>query len=224
MLKNVGGKHFEQWCESQFHAITMCQCSEEFRTCTLIVAGFTTILFIGGGITFLKEKAGPDLSNYLDKEQHFIYTVCNVQQVGISKKMNCSYVHQFSCLYQRYCARQINKSYDCVRVLITYKHLNATVVQARLFRTSKDAELTRYECSAYECENADMISKFVKTMKSEDSFGCHYHPSQPQYVYVDTNDAFVVMISFIFAILLILAPFACCATVLCTGCLADRFC
>ena len=112
----------------------------------------------------------------------------------------------------------------CVYVLITYKHLNATMVQARLFRTSKDAELTRYQCSAYECEKSDMIGQFMKTVKSEDSLGCHYHPSQPQYVYMDTTDALFVMVSFIFAILLLLAPFACCATVYCTGCLADRIC
>ena len=138
--------------------------------------------------------------------------------------MNCSYVHQFSCVYRRHCERKINKNYDCVYVLITYKHLNATVAQARLFRTSKDAELTRYQCSAYECEKSDMIGQFMKTVKSEDSLGCRYHLSQPQYVYMDTTDTLFVMISFIFAILLLLAPFACCATVYCTGCLADRIC
>ena len=202
----------------------MCQCSDEIRTCTLIVAGFTTVLFIGGGVTFLKEKAGPDLSDYLDKERHFTDTVCNVQNVGISRKINCTYVQQFSCLYQKHCDRVIKKTYDCMHIIVTYKHLNSTAVQARLFRTSKDADLTRYRCSAYECKESDKIGDFVKTVKSEDSIGCHYNPSQPQYVYIDTNDAFYVMISFIFAILIILAPFACCATVFCTGCLADRIC
>ncbi len=89
------------------------------------------------------------------------------------------------------CYYTVYKIFTCMQVLAHYTSTNGTVMNAELFKSHKQARETDFDCSVLECRSPKKVHEFVKDLRRKESFGmeCHYHPEEPQYVYIDTYEA-----------------------------------
>ena len=78
----------------------------------------------------------------------------------------------------------LQKSFKCIKAAVSLNYLNQTCRRAILFRSLSDAEETKFQCSANECDGPWDVNKFVSGLENSGHLRCSYNPENPGRAYV----------------------------------------
>lgn len=157
--------------------------SPRTRVCTVAFLSYLRD-FIGSKILFCLCSAVPNLRRYLNEEQHHLPSSCTLTSTNHTGPVQCTYEHNcgdVGCQYR-------GGEFSCIRVTVDYLAVNGSRKHAELFRSFPDAQKTKFQCAAYECQNAHKVLEFKNSLESDRTFQCFYHPEKPDVAYMDKTD------------------------------------
>ena len=77
-----------------------------------------------------------------------------------------------------------------MKIFVSYKSADGTIRRAELFRSYQDAEDTDYQCSVKNCRYSEYVRQYSSDFTKSDAVRkvpCAYHPSEPEYVYLNSS-------------------------------------
>ena len=118
-----------------------------------------------------------------------VETTCRlIDLVETNTEMNCTVTTHTTGTFYGYKIdekhEKVIRIYRCLVATVSLDYHDNTCRKARLFRSVKDAEKTKYKYSAYECKQPWDITSFVTGLENNGQLRCAYHPRNPRRAYV----------------------------------------
>ena len=142
------------------------------------------LIMLGGG--FL---VGILLSYY--EEYILVESTCQLIDIVETKRaMTCDVI-------------TLQKSFKCIKAAVSLNYLNQTCRRAMFFRSLIDAEQTKFQCSANECDGPWDVNKFLSGLGNSGQLRCSYNPENPGRAYV-TQSSFIPFLVLIVVVLVVI--------------------
>ena len=97
----------------------------------------------------------------------------------------------------------LQKSFKCIKASVSLDYLNQTCRRAMVFRSLSDAEETKFQCSANECDGPWDVNNFVSGLGNSGQLRCSYNPENPGRAYV-TQSSFIPFMVLIVVVLVVI--------------------
>ena len=162
-----------------------------FIICMIVAGVFTR--------TYLLTSENPGL----------VETTCRlIDLVETNTRMNCTVTTHTTGTYYNYKINEkhtkVIRIYRCLVATVSLDYLNNTCRRARLFRSVKDAEETKFKFSADECKRPWDITAFVSGLGENGELRCAYHPRNPRRAYVVQTSYLPFLVPFAVIIIIIM--------------------